>query len=297
MTDQRAEGFDADWLALREPVDHVSRSAAALDSLRGWRADHGAITIRDLGTGTGSNLRFLAPALGGEQRWLLVDNDPALLDAAMGRLVDWAGHCGLEHDHRSPGLTLTGPGWRAEITIGLADLNQSPMGPEGAPRPDLITGAALIDLVSLDWLRAFTDRVRQMQSAVHFTLSYDGVMAFDPDDPADSLVVNGFNTDQTRDKGFGRALGPQGAETLAGLLDRAGFDVTTGNSPWRLGPEHAALSLELMTGIVNAAADALPGHRDRLAGWFDRWRDRLDKPPRDADWGITIGHLDLTALP
>lgn len=300
-TGTSAEGFDAEWLALREPVDHASRSEAALDALLGWRDDRGPITVRDLGSGTGSNLRFLAPALGGDQTWLLVDNDPVLLGAATERLSDWAARNDVRAKIQGDGLVLSGKTWRAEITTSVCDLNRSPTGPNiaatGGRAPDLITGAALLDLVSLDWLRSFTDRVRQMRAAVHFTLSYDGVMTFDPDDPADSLILNGFNTDQSRDKGLGRAMGPQGAETLAGLLDRAGYEVTTGNSPWRLGPGNGALGLELVTGVTNAAADAMPGHRDRLTGWLDIWRRRLQTPEDIASWGITIGHLDLTALP
>ncbi len=34
----------------------------------------------DLGTGTGSNIRYLASRLGGEQRWVAVDNDPTLIE-------------------------------------------------------------------------------------------------------------------------------------------------------------------------------------------------------------------------
>jgi hypothetical protein len=54
-------GFSAQWLDLREPVDHRSRNVELGRRLarhfEGWRP----ITVVDLGCGTGSNLRATAP--------------------------------------------------------------------------------------------------------------------------------------------------------------------------------------------------------------------------------------------
>ena len=44
----------------------------------------------DLGAGTGSMFRFLAPIIGRGQDWMLVDADAALLDEAFGRTAAWA---------------------------------------------------------------------------------------------------------------------------------------------------------------------------------------------------------------
>ena len=71
--------FSAAWLALREPVDTVSRHAELTARLIDWRQGQGPLSVVDLGSGTGANFRFLAPRLGGEQHWRLVDHDPALL--------------------------------------------------------------------------------------------------------------------------------------------------------------------------------------------------------------------------
>src|SRR5580765_2302390 len=74
----------ADWLALREPADAAARSvsltrevAAALGIPSG-----GALRILDLCSGTGSNVRYLAPRLLTPQDWLLVDRDAELLARA-----------------------------------------------------------------------------------------------------------------------------------------------------------------------------------------------------------------------
>jgi len=96
--------FDKDWLSLREPADHLARDTDLLQSLlehlraasdattsTGSDMDHArSLSVVDLGTGTGSNLRYLQPRLGAHQRWQLVDNDPALLQVLPERLNAWA---------------------------------------------------------------------------------------------------------------------------------------------------------------------------------------------------------------
>jgi hypothetical protein len=49
-----------------------------------------AVVVLDLGAGTGSNLRFLAPRLGGLQCWHLTDHDVRLLVAARRETARWA---------------------------------------------------------------------------------------------------------------------------------------------------------------------------------------------------------------
>ncbi len=49
-------GFDAAWLALREPHDHAARSASLAD--RFALAVGARPRLTDLGAGTGANLRY-----------------------------------------------------------------------------------------------------------------------------------------------------------------------------------------------------------------------------------------------
>src|SRR5262245_693966 len=85
-----SEAF-ADWLALREPADAAARSSRLVAQLRAslaTKASHlatqasGRTAIHDLGAGTGSMCRWLAPLLPGPQHWVLYDRDPALLERA-----------------------------------------------------------------------------------------------------------------------------------------------------------------------------------------------------------------------
>ena len=69
----------ADWLALREPADAAARSTELVDELRADSCPGRPLRIHDLGCGTGSMARWLAPRLPGPQRWVLHDRDAELL--------------------------------------------------------------------------------------------------------------------------------------------------------------------------------------------------------------------------
>lgn len=78
------ENFAADWLTLREPVDHRSRPPAIIDRLNAHLSGSNHIQVLDLGAGTGSNYRYLAPQLSAPQNWFLYDHDATLLAKAAG---------------------------------------------------------------------------------------------------------------------------------------------------------------------------------------------------------------------
>ena len=88
-------GFSAEWLAFREPVDAASRNPGITARLLAWRRRYAALAVLDLGGGTGANVRFLAPLLGGEQRWRLVEHDPALLAHGEALFRRWAAERGM----------------------------------------------------------------------------------------------------------------------------------------------------------------------------------------------------------
>ena len=72
----------ADWLRLREPADAAARAEDLLDAVRPRLAGDAPTVIHDLGSGTGSMSRWLAPRLPGPQHWVLHDRDADLLARA-----------------------------------------------------------------------------------------------------------------------------------------------------------------------------------------------------------------------
>ena len=259
-------GFSADWLALREPADAVARNRELTARLIDWRQQHGALSVLDLGSGTGANYRFLAPLLGGEQHWRLVDHDPALL-AEIDRCGD------------SPGETA------CLDLAGSWQVLEKPV--------DLVTASALLDLVSMDWLERLARHSQVWRAAIFMALTYDGTIRWQPALAGDDRVRDAVNRHQRTDKGFGPALGPDAAPMLAALLAKRGYDVALRPGPWRLRPEHAALQTALLIGWAAAVqkVTAEPADQDQLAAWVDQRRHLIEQ----GDSRLTVGHWDLFA--
>jgi SAM-dependent methyltransferase len=276
--------FSADWLALREPVDHASVNADVRRSLATHFAGYESAAVIDLGCGAGSNLRGLAAVLPQRQFWRLVDHDAGLLAAARSRLAAWAEESQADGD----ALILRKDGKRIEVRFVEADLAAGPVA-DLLAGADLVTAAALYDLVSVAAIEALAETLAPLRCAFCTVLTYDGEARFSPAHPADEAVRAAFNADQLRDKGFGPAAGPGAPAALAAAFRRHGFRLHCGPSPWVVDESHAALRRALDEGFAAAARTAgLP------AAEADAWlAHRLSGEGR-----VTIvGHEDLLALP
>ena len=278
-------GFDATWLALREAYDHAARSADLAG--RFAAALPAAPRLIDLGCGTGSNLRYLAPRIGGPQRWLCVDHDPELLDAARTTLTDWGAARGWPTRREGDHLTLARPHGEIVIGFGLADLACDPL-PERRGLGSL-TGAALLDLASAAWLTELASWSSQVP--VLMALSFDGSLAFEPEAAEDRMVRERFVAHQRTDKGFGPALGPDAAQHLAEALAARGCEVALAPADWRLGPADGLLLAATLAGIIRAAGEIA---QDAV---LQRWARLRRRQLAAGDLRLTIGHLDLLALP
>ncbi|MFG1299249.1 class I SAM-dependent methyltransferase [Xanthobacter sp. V3C-3] len=275
--------FSDDWLALREPADHRARSAAIEQRLAAHLADIDAQRIVDLGAGTGSNLRALAPRLGMRQHWTLLDHDSTLADAARARLKAFADRWREEGDS----LVLALGAREVRVDFAIADLAVDPAAPL-AFAPRLVTASAFYDLVSAAWCGRLARALGRCGIALHTALTCDGGDAWSPPHPDDAAIAAGFHAHQGTDKGFGPAAGPDATDALAAALADAGFRVETAPSPWRLGPDDRTLIARLAEGTAGAAAesgqvDAATAHAWALA--------RVEAA------SCIIGHRDLLALP
>jgi SAM-dependent methyltransferase len=277
-------GFDATWLALREPYDHAARNAALADRFAAALGD--APDLLDLGCGTGSNLRYLAPRIPGPQRWLCVDRDRGLLEAAPTALRDWGSRQGWHsHDAGGDELVLARPGGEIAVRLAPGDLARG-----GVPADDVagVSASALLDLTSAAWLDELAVRCRRTPLLI--ALSFDGRLAFEPMSPEDDEVCRRFLAHQRTDKGFGAALGPDAVAHLAERLETAGCTVTLESADWRLGPADAAMLRTTLAGIV-AAARAIED--DAV---LERWATLRGQQVAAGDLRLTLGHLDLLAL-
>jgi hypothetical protein len=314
-----SDGFAVDWLALREPADHDARATGAIERSLPPRARWRGL---DLGGGTGSNLRYLMPRLGADQDWLLVDHDPRLLAAVPDCFARWSAafgyacRTGADASRATPGsVAVAGPGWSARVRCRRADLativvaGAPPLTGSALPLDrgfDLVTAAALLDLVSEDWLARLIAWCAAQRVAWLFALTYDGRIEWRPPLADDGAVAAAFDRDQRRDKGFGPALGPAAVDALRRFAGAAGYRVASVAADWRLAPDRAMAAdatareatliqdrlaidfaavaartaqlsparietwLQARRAMVAAGQSSLVvGHHD-LAGWFDR---------------------------
>lgn len=276
-------GFSPDWLALREPADHRARNPDVLAALAGRFRDRPAVSVVDLGCGTGSNLRAVAPMLPARQEWRLVDHDPALLAAARERIAAWA-----DSSHPSEGdLIATKDGRTITVTLAQADLAGDLDEPLGAT-PDLVTAAALFDLASADWIRRLAGAIAGRGATFYTALTYNGLERWFPSHPADADMLTAFHAHQGGDKGFGPSAGPEASNHLADAFASRGYDVHTGESPWRLDRADAALIAELALGVARAVRET--GRVPAAA--IDAWREA-----RLSGASCLVGHTDLLAVP
>jgi SAM-dependent methyltransferase len=250
--------FTAGWLALREPADVAARSAT-LTASSAPRTNR----VVDLASGTGANIRYLAPRFPGVRRWLAVDRDPQLLAAAA-----WPAGANV-----------------AILQLDLARaLDELPLENGG-----LVTASALLDLVSESWLRRLAARCAEAEVDVLFALTYDGRIEWSPADAGDERVRELLNRHQLRDKGFGPALGPGASGKALATFDALGYAMRAEQSDWDLGPESRALQMALVDGWASAASEIAPGEGEALREWAKR-RHAHVAAGRSR---LRVGHLDL----
>ena len=285
-------GFSSDWLSMREPFDAAARSTPLVTELRQHipRGMSGApFEVLDLGAGAGSNLRYLAPQLGGEQQWRLVDHDRALLHAAIVKTRAWAVSRSAVVSPAGATLALRAADFACRIRGEPRDLAGDALATLALPAGGLVTAAALLDLVSTRWLEQLAARCEVAHAAVCFALTYDGRTVFTPDEPEDAMALDLFNRNQRLDKGFGPALGPTAAVAAEHILAKVGFRVLTDHSDWEVGPQHAAMQHALLDGWLRAALEIAPEHTAHLTGWHRRRRTHVEAGRSR----LVVGHVDL----
>lgn len=313
----RGDRFGDDWLDLREAIDHRARAATAIERhlppRDHWRA-------LDLAGGTGSNLRYLMPRLGGRQHWWLIDHDPRLLAGAGERLTRWAlgqglgvevdgdkvatveaaaarvppervgtGRPGSLARQRWSRIVIDGADWQATIEPRRIDLERldflQALAGEDEPI-DLVCGSALLDLVSMAWLSTLVDWCAANRASMLFALSYDGRITWSPERPDDEAVTAALERDQRRDKGMGIALGSAAAGRLRARLVARGMSEASAESDWDLDVDAVGRAVQRRLIEDWAALAASAGWRSERLALLHAGTSRL-----------RVGHLDVVAWP
>ena len=279
------------WLALREAADVAARSVPLTRAVADVLPRDRPLRVLDLATGTGSNIRYLADQLSGEQAWLPVDHDAALLAELPARMSAWAAARAYDVSVEAGGLAIRGDGLRCHVAeTRCLDLGVLADATIFSGR-DLVTASALLDLVSETWLRELADRCRRSGAAALFALTYNGQSSCVPVEPEDELVRHLMNRHQRTDKGFGAATGPAATDDAARCFSAVGYRVRRESSDWVLPPETRDLQRRLIEGWAEAAVEIAPDESATVHDWLARRLAHVDAGQSQ----LTVGHEDLAA--
>ncbi|MET9478977.1 class I SAM-dependent methyltransferase [Streptomyces sp. NPDC006638] len=232
------------------------------------------LLIRDLGCGTGSMGRWLAPRLDGPQHWILHDTDPALLDLAVAQMPAQAAD-------GSPVTVATEQGDIAALTA--ADLAGT----------SLVTASALLDLLTRDEVDALATACAQAGCAALFALSVAGLVELAPPDPLDATIAASFDAHQRRTEHGRRLLGPDAVTATEEAFARHDATVFTYAAPWRLAAAESVLTAQWLRGWVGAAREQRPDLAPRAHAYLRR---RLAEAAA-RELRVVVHHHDLLALP
>lgn len=274
-------GFSAEWLALREGADQRARNRDVAIALSAWFALREHVSVLDLGSGTGANLRAVVPLLPARQTWIMIDHDAALFLSARAALVRWADRASETGD----GLALEKDGTRIAVQFVTRDLARNASQLVGT-EVDLVTASALFDLTSPGYIKALARATAQRRAAFYGVLTYNGLQKWVPHRPPDNQIAAAFNRHQMSDKGFGPAAGPLAPAHLADEFRLEGYSVLEGESPWRLGAGDRMLLAELQRGHAMAALETRSIDAKTVEMWVKVIRS-----------GAEIGHTDIFAVP
>jgi hypothetical protein len=264
-----------EWLALREPEDAAARSRDLALAAAALLPAGQPIVIHDLGSGTGSMMRWLAPLLPGPQTWILHDWNAALLEQAIDE-----GARPLDRDDAAISV-------RAH-TGNLADLR--PIDLAGA---SLVTASALLDVLTSPETHAIVDACVGAGRPALLALSVTGDVRLSPRHELDSAFEDAFKAHQLREADGRRQLGRYGAPIARGMFSQAGWQVRQGTTMWRLDHRRPRLLSEWFSGWVDAAVEQDPTLRAQAEHYRRLRASQLER----GELAAQVGHVDLLAWP
>ncbi|MGE3909515.1 MAG: hypothetical protein AB7K36_09200 [Chloroflexota bacterium] len=281
-------GFDAEWLAARQPYDDAALDRAAVQAIQDWGRTLPpayAPVVVDLGSGTGAALdravRWLAPR---RVVGYAVDQDATLLERLA---VPDTSTCRLPTPARLVGdllEPLAGLGGPADGTV------------------DLVIGHALADLLPLDRLAARAAALLRPGGLVHLALAYDGQTIFEPAlCPAgaahEAVILTAFHQHMDRQRNTVPTYGGStSGRRLGAALAAAGLEIVT-DAPaiWHVrasdGPEGVQVLTWLLRFVAGAARETGGVSARDLARWEDARRSAL----ADGTLAAWVHHRDVLA--
>jgi hypothetical protein len=219
-------------------------------------------------------MRWLAPLLPGPQTWVLHDWNANLVDRATNGAVP------LDRERR-----------RVSISTRTAELAH--LDPEHLDGASLVTASALLDVLTVQEIRAVIDACVAVGCPVLLSLSVTGAVRLEPPDPRDDVFAASFNAHQQRRAGGRRLMGLDGVALAQRLFLEAGWSIRRSASCWRLGDHDPRLLEQWFDGWCDAALE----QRADLEVEREGYRALRSSQLRRGALSAVVVHTDLLAWP
>ena len=180
--------FNNSWLFQREKIDNLSKSKLLIQKINNSLKDFDNIRIIDLGTGTGSNFRYLSKKIKFKnQYWTLMDISKSSLNEARNN---------INFNKKIKKISII----NNDI---IKNINKTKF-----DNFDLVSGSAFLDIMPKKWFKSFYHKNINTK-IIYFSINYDGLFKFYPNHKLDKKVLSLFNYDQKSKKANNlKAVGP-----------------------------------------------------------------------------------------
>ena len=186
--------FENSWLYQREKIDNQSKNLSLINIINNALKNIENISILDLGTGTGSNFRFLSKKITHKnQFWTLMDISKSSLQEAKRNIIS---------NNKIKSVSFK----NHNIIKNIKNINFN--------KYDLVAGSAFLDIMPNSWFKVF-HKLNQDTKIIYFSINYDGYFKFYPRHNFDNNMLKLFNKDQRSKKdGKVNAVGPDCGEII-----------------------------------------------------------------------------------
>jgi hypothetical protein len=157
---------------------------------------------------------------------------------------------------------------------------------------DLVTAAAVFDLLSLNMLEEFLKLLLDAKVALLATINYTG-MRFKPEQVGDIYYADLYSKHMKREQAFGVSLGPDCSRGMMNFYHRKNIDAVCGPSNWKVSPADLNMNNFLFEYMENAIPEMLKG--DQEVEPFNLWIDKKKELLENGQLTTEVLHFDIFA--
>lgn len=283
--------FDPNWLQERYPFD-----ADARNKEREWEAIHqfaylDHVHLVDLGTGTGSNVRYYLEQFPQNQTWHCVEEDGALKEMFWQNIKQLAKTEGYELEWNGEALKMSKSGHWVNIHFVEGNLMELDSLVD-LLRTDFILANAVFDLFSEAQFSELIHIISHHSLSLFFSLNYEG-MKFFPSEEADVFYIDQYNAHMKRPQPFGHGMGPDASQLMEKAFRTALAEVKLGESIWEIGEKDEKMLTYLLGFFEDALADWWKTTEEKAA--FIAWIGRKKTMIQEQQLAANVYHQDVLA--